>query len=831
MIGIRRLLLTGRGAAVLLSLAGSFAAAQQTALLTPQVPDIVSNGQAVAVGALASSSTLQLALHFPVRNQAQLDRLLQQIYDPSSPNYGHYLSVEEYTAQFGPTQADYDAASQWAQLKGFEITGTTPNRRLLNVSGSVATINSALHINLTSYQTPGTGRIFYAPDREPTLDLSLQLLAITGLTNVNPPVAHYRKGASSLMNGGASKSMQAIANITGSGPGNTYLPSDMRAAYYGSGSLTGAGQTVGIFSFDGYLTNDIQIYYSNTGMTSNVPVNNVLVAGFSGKCTGVNGTGTCDDGEQILDIVNVIGMAPGLKQVLFYEGSTASNVLNQMATDNIAKVLSSSWGGGDFGAADDPIFQEFQAQGQSYLNATGDSGEFNNYTYAPPSVDANITQVGGTDLTTSGAGGPWSAETGWADSGGGYISGTAIPSYQQLPGVINSSNKGSTTLRNAPDVAAEANFDNTTVINGQFESGYGGTSFATPRWAGFIALVNQQSVANGGSTMGFLNPKIYNIGVAANYASNFHDIVSGNNKPSEGSGSGFNAVTGYDLVTGWGSPQGATLVTTLAGSGTGTPDFSLSASPASLSIATGANGTSTILVSPIDGFTGTVSLSASGLPTGVTASFNPVSTTSSSTLTLVVSASAAPGSSTITITGVSGSLTHTTTVALTVTGSGGSTQLLGNTGFENGANTAPWTLTTGVICSTSTCTGEVPHSGSWFAWLDGYGKTHTDTASQQVAIPSGKTTANLVFYLHIDTAETTKTVAYDTLKVQVLNTSGTVLGTLATFSNLNAASGYVEHTYSMSSYIGETVVLKFTGSEDASLQTSFVLDDITLTVQ
>jgi hypothetical protein len=178
-------------------------------------------------------------------------------------------------------------------------------------------------------------------------------------------------------------------------------------------------------------------------------------------------------------------------------------------------------------------------------------------------------------------------------------------------------------------------------------------------------------------------------------------------------------------------------------------------------------------------------------------------------------------------------LTHTASIALTITGGsgGGSTQLLGNTGFESGTTTTPWTMSSGVICSNSTCSGEVAHAGSWFAWLDGYGTTHTDTVSQQVVIPSGKTTATLAFYLHIDTAETSKTTAYDTFTIQVLNTSGTVLGTLGTYSNLNAATGYALHSFSMSTYIGKTVVLKFTGKEDSSLQTSFVLDDVTLTVQ
>jgi subtilase family serine protease len=237
-----------------------------------------------------------------------------------------------------------------------------------------------------------------------------------------------------------------------------------------------------------------------------------------------------------------------------------------MATDNVAKVLSSSWGWNPADAAsDDPIFQEFAAQGQSFVNASGDDGALNSSTYFFPGVDPYVTQVGGTELTTTGPGGAWSAETGWPQSGGGYVSGTPIASWQQLSGVINSSNRGSTTLRNSPDVAAEANFDNPTAINGRFVTGYGGTSFAAPRWAGFLALVNQQSVANGRGTVGFINPALYSLGISSSYSSAFHDITSGSNPPAAGDGSGFNAVPGYDLVTGWGSPAGVGLINQLAG--------------------------------------------------------------------------------------------------------------------------------------------------------------------------------------------------------------------------------------------------------------------------
>lgn len=281
-------------------------------------------------------------------------------------------------------------------------------------------------------------------------------------------------------------------------------------------------------------------------------------------------------------------------------------------------------------------------------------------------------------------------------------------------------------------------------------------------------------------------------------------------------------------ITGTSGTLSHTTSISLTVNATATPNFSLSASPSSLSVTQGSSGNSTITVTPSGGFTGSVTLSNSALPSGVTASFGTNPTTSTSVLTFTASSTATTGTSTITITGTSGTLSHTTTISLTINAAGGTTQLIGNPGFENGTNTAPWTLTAGVINNSAS---EPPHSGSWDAWLDGYGTTHTDTASQTVTIPSGKTSATLTFWLHIDTAETTTTTAFDTLKVQVLNTSGTVLSTLGTFSNLNHATGYQQHSFSMNSFIGQTVVIKFTGTEDTSLQTSFVLDDVNLNVQ
>jgi hypothetical protein len=176
-----------------------------------------------------------------------------------------------------------------------------------------------------------------------------------------------------------------------------------------------------------------------------------------------------------------------------------------------------------------------------------------------------------------------------------------------------------------------------------------------------------------------------------------------------------------------------------------------------------------------------------------------------------------------------GNVGSSTSISVTVSNSTGSQQLLGNPGFENGStNTAPWTTSSGVVDSS---TSEPAHGGTWKAWMDGYGSAHTDSIVQTVAIPSTVSTATLAFWLHIDTAETTTTVAYDTLKVQIRNSSGTVLATLATYSNLNKNTGYAQKSFDVSAYKGQTIQVYLVGTEDTSAQTSFVVDDFTLNVQ
>jgi hypothetical protein len=289
------------------------------------------------------------------------------------------------------------------------------------------------------------------------------------------------------------------------------------------------------------------------------------------------------------------------------------------------------------------------------------------------------------------------------------------------------------------------------------------------------------------------------------------------------------ATTGTSSVTITGTSGSLTHTTSisLTINAVATPDYSLSASPSSLTVKQGTSGSSTITVTPSGGFTGSVSLSNSALPSGVTASFGTNPTTSTSVLTFTASSTATVGTSTITVTGTSGTLSHTTTISLTISSSATTQNLIVNGGFETGA-ASPWTMTAGVLNNSAS---EPAHTGAWDAWHNGYGTTHTDSSVQTVTIPSTATSANLVFWLHIDTAETTTTTAFDTFQVQVLNSANAVLATLGTFSNLNKAAGYQSHTFSVLSFKGQTVKIRFLGTEDSSLQTSFVLDDVALNVQ
>ena len=555
MEGIRTLLLMLALPALFAFTTAAPVQAAQRQFLSGHIPPVIHDFHLQPSGRLPVGTQLSLVIALPLRNSADFNELLREIYDPKSPQYHHYLTPSEIAARFGPAEEDYHAVAVFAQTNGFRIVRTHADHTLLTVQGTVADIERTFHLKMLVYHHPTEARTFYAPDTEPSLDLAVPLLHISGLDNFVLPCPGGRVGIKSGAKSGS-----------GSGPGGAYFGSDYRAAYVPGTSLTGSGQTVGLLELDGYYTNDIETYEAEAGLP-NVTIANVLVDGV----TGTPDSNSDWVGEVSLDMEMVISMAPGISRLMVYEapnaGLTWVDILKQMQEDDMAKQLSSSWLFNLDDRSADPIYQEFAMQGQSFFQCSGDDMAY----YSGDNQwadDPNITIVGGTTLKTT-SNHSWSGEIVWTNgdgvygSGGGisasYLGNYPIPVWQK--GMIMTTNGGSTTQRNVPDVAMVAYKAWVVWDNGQSNWWYG-TSIAAPLWAGFNALANQQAAARSEPTLGYLNPVLYEIGNGRLYASCFHDITEGNNTDSESPNLYF-AVPGYDLCTGWGTPSGINLINVL----------------------------------------------------------------------------------------------------------------------------------------------------------------------------------------------------------------------------------------------------------------------------
>lgn len=608
------------------------------------------------LGNVPSTQTIPFGLTLPLRNVAELKALLLAQQNPASPQYHRYLSKEEFAARFAPTQADYDSVSAFAKASGFTLVRTFPNRLLLNVRATPAQINKAFAVTMQMHQRATATTKYYAPDVEPSVVSSVPILSVVGLSTrelPKPMLVHANT---------------VHADTTGSGQGGQFLGSDMRAAYAPGVSLDGAGQTVGLVELGPYNLSDVQAYFAAVNQPLNVPIYNILLD-VDGVCSGSPSAGGCDDGEEVIDMEQAISMAPGLSGLLIYEaygsGSDALTAFAQAASDDVAKQLSLSFGFGGTPSTEpgyEQVFMQLAAQGQNLFIASGDSGA-NVGDVGYPGNSPNVTDVGGTDLVTAGPGGAWQSESAWVGSGGGWSTQSPIPSYQ-VP-VINSANQGSTSYRNIPDISMEANTDNFYCANGSCQGGIGGTSLAAPRWAGFLALANEQAA---GSPIGFVNQTFYQLGQGSTYNTIFHDITTGNDFNTS-SPDMFQAVPGYDLTSGWGTPDGQSMLNTLAPAALASaPNFTLTASPATLPLTPGASATTAVTLAPVNGFTGTVSLEAQviGAPAGVTASLENSSLDGSGQTTLSVTTSAlTPGGNfVVAVTGTSNGLSHTAYVQL-----------------------------------------------------------------------------------------------------------------------------------------------------------------------
>jgi subtilase family serine protease len=553
-------------ALLLPALAGSSASAANRTL-AGHVPQAVAQLNLASVGRPPAESRLRLAIGLPLHNQEDLTHLLDQIYDPRSSSYHQFLTPEEFTQRFGPTEAEYEQVIRFAEGAGMRVLDRYDNRVLLDVSGTVAEIESAFHITLHTYEHPKEARQFYAPDVEPAVDASLPILDISGLDNfVLPhPMLHRLPDSDALDAHGAA----------GSGPSGTYMGLDFRNAYASGVTLTGTGQVLGLVEGDSYYAADITNYENQAGLR-HVPLQSVLLDSLTTTPSG----DTLSVAEVSLDIEVAVAMAPGLTKIVLFEGNVWNDILNTMAGNSGFKQLSSSWSFGGPTSTSDQILQQMAVQGQSFLQASGDGDAWVGNVWWPGD-DLYVTSVGGTTLTMNGSGASYSSETVWNSgsegtgkgwccnpdpntntywgSGGGVSTSYSIPSWQS--GVSMATNGGSTTRRNVPDVAMVGNQVWVIYMNG-LSGSFEGTSIAAPLWASFIALANQQAASSGQAALGFLNPALYSIGSGSAYNSCFNDITTGNNT-STLSPSNYYAVTGYDLCSGWGTPNGASMINAL----------------------------------------------------------------------------------------------------------------------------------------------------------------------------------------------------------------------------------------------------------------------------
>ena len=393
------------------AIAATLAAAntQAGALMTRHMRDEVRVGAAQPAAQMQADQTMSLDIVLPLSNPAGLQSFLADIYNPASPNFHHFLSVSEFTAKFGPTQQDYDSVVAYAKANGLTVTGGSLDGMEVQVKGPVTAVEKAFHVKMLTYPRATGNGTFFAPDREPTTDLSFNLWHISGLDNYSIPHPMLHKRSEWAAEHGVSPESVVTHATTGSGPSASFLGSDMRAAYYGGTALTGAGQNLGLFEFLGTDLADLTTYYKNVGQTNTVPITVLSTDGTSTSCTDNRAGGDCDDTEQTLDMTQALGMAPGLASLVMYVGSTDTAIISAMTTHNpLPTTIGCSWG---WTPADpttlDPFFEKMAAQGQNFFAASGDSSTWSTRNEAWPADDANIVSVGGTDLVTAAAGGAW----------------------------------------------------------------------------------------------------------------------------------------------------------------------------------------------------------------------------------------------------------------------------------------------------------------------------------------------------------------------------------------------------------------------------------------
>lgn len=552
------------------------------------------------------SLTIQIDQHL-------LDEALAAMYGPSAPQKKRYLTAAEFAEKFG-LREKRKKVKEFAAANGLTLdpAGDKALSMVVKVVAPAARAEKAFGVHLHHYRG-ADGKIFRSNDTDPTIPESLaaQISGVIGLSTHLAelhPNFQERPLSPGLRPGTAVASLAQPQSISGGhGSGGALAPADIKTIYgLGSTSLTGTGQTMAIFELDGYKPADIAFYETTFGLPA-VPLVFKSVDGSTNLCNQQNcatqtTSGDPDMSEVALDIELAIAMAPGLSQILVYDGKTTSqhtlDTYDAIATDNLAQVVSTSWGapelgiGGATASIENTIFQRMALQGQSIYAASGDRGSNDNgstLSVEDPASQPYMTGVGGTTLTGSVAS---PVEASWTGSGGGVSALWSLPSYQ-----TGTTGLSSPLHRNVPDIALDADpFSGFAVYVAGGWHQIGGTSASAPLWAGFTALVNQQCVADGHSVLGFANPTLYSLGKGGSYHSLFMDITSGSN-------GAYTAGAGYDNVTGWGSFKGPALINALDTGVVASSAPVIGQAPASQTIYVGETATFSVTATGVAPFT------------------------------------------------------------------------------------------------------------------------------------------------------------------------------------------------------------------------------------
>ncbi|HXB96447.1 MAG TPA: S53 family peptidase, partial [bacterium] len=503
---------------------------------------------AAVAGDVDGGTRLRLAIGLPHRDEAALQDYIRGVSDPRSPLYRRFLRPRDFTARFGPSESDYRGLATFLGAQGLRVVGEHANRAVLDVEGAAADVEKTFHVRLRRYHRP-EGGTFMGPDSDPSLDVDVPVAYVAGLDDEARPAAHGQPVSLNQISAGFPRG--------GSGPNGLLLGSDFRNAYAPGVALDGSGQSVALVELANYYPADVASYQSLAGLSTTVQPVYVDGAGPDYPPQDANSY------EPTMDIDMVCAMAPRCTVLVYTAPNSCADlvdVLNRIASDDNAQQVSSSWylpSGGPC-PLELQAEEQFAAQGQTYVRASGDSGS------APLDAGCDLTDplatlVGGTDLTMQGNGSARVSETVWNDatgaSQGGILTAEAIPAYQT--GMDVSLCQGSTQFRNFPDVSAVACNIFMYYNNGNGCS-TGGTSASAPLWCGFMALVNQRCGQQQKAPIGFANPVLYQLAQGAGAADEFRGVVQGNN--GFGGYAGYPAVPGYNLDAGWGSMNGQPLI-------------------------------------------------------------------------------------------------------------------------------------------------------------------------------------------------------------------------------------------------------------------------------